>query len=379
MENNENESFENLFNESIKEDVVLDKIVTGTIIDITSKGEIFVDLGYKADGIIPRKEYSFDMDDNPSDEFKIGDSITAEILKMNDGLGNVLLSYKKNRVHQNQEKFAQKVSNGDIFEEKINQISDKGIVTKVNGIRVFIPLSLSGIRKNENLDSYVGKSIQFKVIEYEPENRKIIGSNRVITDEQKQKAEENFWNNIEVGKEYNGKVVTVNSYGAFVDLGGNTQGLLHISEITWRRNANAENYLNVGQEIQVKIKDMDKENKKIQLSYPQKEQNPWNTVADKFNLNDVVNVTIKKFMPFGAFAELEEGVEGLVHISQISDERIAKPEDKLELGQKVDAKIIGMDLDNRKIELSIREVNGTNLTDELKNVEGVTFESNNNE
>lgn len=368
----ENESFEKLYNESIKENKSLEKIITGTIINITSKGEIFVDLGYKADGIIPRDEYSFNLENNPADEFKVGDKITAEVIKKNDGTGNVLLSYKKIRIAQNQEKFAKRVSNGEIFESKINQINKKGIVTEIDGIRIFIPLSLSGIRREDNLENYQGKDIKFKVIEYQPENRKIIGSNRIITDEIKQKAEANFWNNVEIGKEYKAKVDTINSYGAFIDL-GTVHGLLHISEITWRKNANVENFLKVGQEIDVVIKEIDKENKKIQLSYPLKETNPWDKITEKYNLNDVVNVTVKKFMPFGAFAELEEGVEGLVHISQISNERVIKPEDKLEIGQKVDAKIIGMDLDKKKIELSIRDAQCVNYKEELKNIEGVTF------
>lgn len=364
MENTENESFEELYNESIKEDVVLDKTVTGKIIEITSKGEIFVDLGYKADGLIPRKEFSFNEEDDPAKEFKVGDEITADILKMNDGTGNVLLSYKRTKVKKNQEDFEKQVDAGEIFEEKINQINEKGVVVLVNGVRVFIPLSLSGIRKNENLEQYKGQSIKFKVIEFNPENRKIIGSNRIIEDEQKQKQEEEFWNNVEVGKEYRGTVATVNPYGAFVDLGG-FQGLLHISEITWRRNANAADFLKVGQDINVAIKEIDSENKKIQLSYPEKEPNPWDTITEKYNLNDVVNVTVKKIMPFGAFVELEEGIEGLVHISQISEKRIAKPDDILELGQKVDAKIIEVDLEKRKMELSIREIEGTGDVEDI--------------
>ena len=378
MENSENESFEELFNESIKNDSTLEKIVTGTIIEITSKGEIFVDLGYKADGIIPRKEYSFNMEDDPRDEFKVGDTITAEVVKMNDGTGNVLLSYKRNKISQGREKFAQSVSAGEIFESKINQINEKGIVTEVNGVRVFIPLSLSGIRKEDKLESYQGKNIQYKVIEFDPENRKVIGSNRIIEDERKQKLEADFWNNIEVGKEFTGKVATVNPYGVFVDL-GNVHGLLHVSEITWRRNANAGDFIKEGETITVVVKEFDKENKKVQLSYPNKEANPWNFVSEKYHLNDVVNVTVKKFMPFGAFVELEDGVEGLVHISQICDERIAKPEDKLQIGQKLDAKIIDMDLEKKKIELSIREVNGANLAEEVKDIEGITFEKENNE
>lgn len=373
MENSDKESFEELYNESLKE-VVLDKTVTGKIIEITSKGEIFVDLGYKADGIIPRKEFSFNEEDDPKNEFNVGDEITADILKMNDGTGNVLLSYKRTRIKKSQDDFAKKVEAGEIFEEKINQINEKGIVVLANGIRVFIPLSLSGIRKTENLESYKGKNIKFKVIEYEPENRKIIGSNRIIMDEQKQKVETEFWNNVEVGKEYKGTVATINPYGAFVDLCG-VHGLLHISEITWRRNANTEDFLKVGQEINVAIKGIDNENRKIQLSYPEKEANPWDTISERYNLNDIVNVTVKKFMPFGVFVELEEGIEGLIHISQISEKRIAKPDDVLEIGQKVDAKIIEIDLEKRKMELSIREIEGLKAEEEIVNIEGVTLNS----
>ncbi len=364
MEKADNESFEELYNNSVKE-VVLDKTVTGKIIEITSKGEIFVDLGYKADGLIPRKEYSFNEEDDPRNDFKVGDEITADIVKMNDGTGNVLLSYKRTRVKKAQEDFSKKVDAGEIFEEKINQINEKGVVVLVNGIRVFIPLSLSGIRKAENLEQYKGQKIKFKVIEYDPQNRKVIGSNRIIEDEQKQKQETEFWSSAEVGKQYKGKVVTISAYGAFVDLGG-VQGLLHISEITWKRNAKTEDFFKVGQEINVTIKSIDSETKKIQLAYPEKEANPWDSITEKYNLNDVVNVTVKKFVPFGAFVELEEGIDGLVHISQISEKRIAKPEDALEIGEKVDAKIIEIDQEKRKMELSIREIEGVGNTENIE-------------
>ena len=376
MENSENESFEDLYNESLTKKISLGEIVTGKIIEITSQGEIFVDLGYKADGIIPKSEYSFNVEDNPFDDFKVGDEITAEVLKMNDGIGNVLLSYKKTKIAQNEAEFSKKVSNGEIFSGEIKQINKSGIVTNVDGVRVFIPLSLSGIKSTDSLDNFIGQTIKFKIIEYEPENKKIIGSNRIIEDEKKQKASSSFWNSVEIGAEYSGTVVRVNPYGAFVDLGG-VQGLLHVSEITWKRNANAQDFLKENQSITVTIKDIDKETQKIQLSYPLKEANPWDTVSEKYNLNDVVKVTIKKFMSFGAFAELEDGIEGLVHISQISDERIAKPEDKLQIGQKIDAKIIGIDLDKKKIDLSIKEVQTSDWKNELTLSEGVTFESEN--
>ena len=372
------ENFEELYKESIKNDTKLDRIVTGKIINITSKGEIYVDLNYKADGIIPRSEYSFDINDNPADEFNIGDEITAEVVKMNDGVGNVLLSFKRLKEKEQRAKLEEKVKHGEIFETKISQANEKGLTTEIDGIRVFIPMSLSEIKRDENIENYIGKSIQYKIIEFMPGSRKVIGSKKIISDEKKEKEENEFWNQVQIGQEYQGVIVSINSYGVFVDIGP-VQGLLHVSDITWRRNVDINKYFKIGQVIQTTIKEIDKQNRKIKLAYPDKEPNPWNSVEDKYHKNDIIKVTIKKFMPFGAFAELEDGVEGLIHISQISDERITKPEDKLELSQKVDAKIIGIDIENKKIELSIKDVNTLNLEDELKGVEGITFNLSSNE
>lgn len=368
----EQETFEELYNESIKNDIKLEKVVTGKIVKITGDGEIYVDLGYKADGIIPKKEFSYNEDVNPADEFKIGEQITAEILKMNDGVGNVLLSYKRIRGKQDREKLANRVENNEIFNGKINQITEKGIVTEVNNLRIFIPISLSGIRKSENLEEYKGKKITFQIIEFDPENRKIIGSHKIIEDREKQIKEEEFWNAIEVGKEHKGIVVSISNYGVFVDLNG-AHGLLHNSEITWRRNADANNYFKVGQEISVLIKAVDRENKKIQLAYAEKELNPWENISNVYKVGDIVNVIIKKFVTFGAFVEMEDGIEGLVHISQISEERILKPEQKLKLGQVVEAKIINLNPENRKIEFSIKEVHSNDWKKDLSNIDGITI------
>lgn len=272
----DNKSFEELLNDSMKETSRMEKEVKGKVISISSNGEIFVDINYKADGIIPRTEYSFNVEDKPEDEFKPGDEITCQVLKWNDGEGNVLLSYKRMR-------------------KKIERI-----------------------RQEEK--------------------------------------ENDFWNNADIGKEYIGQVSSLSSYGAFVDVGG-VQGLLHISEITWERGAKASDFLKEGQEIKVKIKAIDKENKRIQFSYEGKGENPWKNI--NYNIGDIVTVTIKKIVPFGAFAEIEKGIEGLIHISQISEEKISKPEEKLEIGEKVNAKIIDIDKENEKIELSIRELIGT--------------------
>ena len=357
------ENFEEMFNKSIK-DVKLGKTITGKIIDITSKKEIIVDLGYKADGIIPYEEYSFEEGKDPNDEFKIGDTITADVLKTNDGLGNVLLSYKKIKLRTIREEFEKKVKNKEIFKEKVTDINSNGLIVDYNGLRIFIPMSLSCIPKNEDINEYKGKEIEFVVIECDFKNRKVIGSIKQIKDEEKKKLEDNFWKNVEVGKKYEGIVKSISSYGAFIEIENIAQGLLHVSEISWQRNADIHKILKENQKINVVIKELDKENKKFKLSSELKGEDPWSKVSEKYNVNDIMQVKIVRFMPFGAFAELEKGVEGLIHISQISEERITKPEEKLKLGQVINAKIIDMDLENKKIALSIKELEGTSYDPE---------------
>ena len=342
MENEKELSFEDLYNQSLKESK-LEKTVTGKIISITQTGEIFVDIHYKADGIIPKKEYSDDENANPKDEFKVGDSITADVLKQNDGLGNVLLSYKHAKIRQAKKELEKKVKQNEIIESKVEQANENGLITKIDGMRVFIPLSLSGISKNEDINTYKNKTIKYRIIEYEPKNNKIIGSIKNVLEEEKRKRQEEFWSNVEIGKEYEGTVTSLSSYGAFVDL-GEVQGLLHVSEISWDRNAKVDEILKQGEKIKVTVIDLDKENKRLKLSY---------------NIGDILKVKIVKMMPFGAFAEIEPGIEGLVHISQIAEKKITKPEDELKINQHVNAKIIDMDLQAKRIELSIKELEGT--------------------
>lgn len=340
-------SFEELLNDSFNNKKQLEKIVTGTIISITNKGEIFVDINYKADGIIPKKEFSFDENENPKDTFKVGDKISAEVLKMNDGEGNVLLSYKKIKGKIAREEFENKVNNDEIFEEKVSETNSNGLIVNYNGIRIFIPNSLSANQKD---------ILRFKIIEYNPKEHKIIGSCKKVLDEEKLRKEEAFWKSAELGKEYNGIVTSICSYGAFVEIEG-VQGLLHVSEMTWERNVSAQDILRQGQKIKVIIKNLDKENKRLQLTCNLKGKDPWEKV--NYNIGDVVKVKVVKFMNFGAFVELQKGIEGLVHISQICEQKISKPEEKLELNEEVNAKIIDFDKENKKIELSIRDLEGT--------------------
>lgn len=360
---NMEENFEELFNKSIQ-NVELGKTVTGTVISISSKNEIFVDLGYKSDGIIPYKEYTDEEGKDPRNEFKPGDEITADILKMNDGIGNILLSYKRVKQREERASFEEKIKNNEIITEKVKAINEKGLILEHSGIRIFIPYSLSGILKNEDKNSYIGREVEFVITEYG--NGRVIGSIKELQDREKTKIEEEFWVNAEEGKTYTGTVKAISTYGAFVEIEKGIQGLLHISEITWERNANPQDFLKEEEQVEVAIKELDKENKRLKLTLLSKGENPWNSVEEKYKVNDIVEVKITKLMNFGAFAELEPGVEGLIHISQISSQRIAKPEEKLTQGQVLNAKIINIDLENKKIELSVKELEGTSEDLEFK-------------
>ena len=353
----DNISFEEFISQSLK-DIKEGKTVTGKIINISSNGEIFVDIGYKADGIISKDEYSYDENTNPLDEFKQGDRITAEVLKLNDGLGNVVLSYKRSKLKLAKKEFESKVNHKCIFKEKVTEVNENGFIVNYKGIRIFIPLSLSGMLRTENIQDYLNREVRFRVIEYNEKNRKIIGSIKDVVEEEKEAKLKEFWDNVEEGKVYKGTVTSISTYGAFVDVGG-VQGLLHISEMAWGRNQKPEDILKVNEQIEVRIKQADKENRRLMLIYEKKGPNPWNKIDEKYHIGDIVTVKVVKIMPFGAFVQLEKGIEGLVHISQICEKKIARPDDVLKVGDKVNAKIIELDKETRKIELSIRELEGT--------------------
>ena len=359
MENmNENITFEELLNQTLKE-IKVGQTITGNVIEVTSKGEVFIDIGYKADGIIPANEYMLNAGETVETKFKLGDRISAVVLRLNDGLGNVLLSYNKARKEIDAKEFESKVNNNAIFKSVVADVNDKGLIVNFNTIKIFIPLSLSGIPKSIDAHTYKGKEVSYKVIEYNPEKNRIIGSIKQLLDEEKEAKSKEFWDNIAVDKMYTGTVTSISEYGAFVDLEGVVQGLLHISEMTWERDKKPKDIVSVGEEIKVKVKELDKENKRIKLVYDKKGPDPWSKVEEKYKVSDVVNVKVLNFAPFGAFVKTEKGIEGLIHISQICEKRITKPEEVLKEGQKVNAKIISIDAENKKIELSIRELEGT--------------------
>ena len=357
MANNEEQNFAELYENSLKK-LEEGTVVEGTVVDIVGD-DIFVDLGYKADGIIPKDEFSYG-DETPSSKYKAGDSISAYILKMNNGQGNILLSTKRLQRKKLQEEFEATVKADKAFEVKVVDVVKGGVIAEKGATKIFIPQGQLAERV-EDLNTCRGKNLVIKVIEYNPEKKKIVGSERKVAKELKDLKEAQTWATIEVGKVIRGTVRQLTDYGAFVDIGG-VDGLLHISEISWKVIKHPSEVLKVGQEIDVKVLSIDKDNKKISLGYRKAEDNPWANL--KIQIGDVVEGKVVSMKPFGAFVEIAEGLEGLVHISNITHKRISKPQDVLELGQTITAKVQEIDVDKKRVELSIRELEGTGSEEE---------------
>ena len=350
MANVDEQDFAELYENSLKS-LEEGSVVEGTIVDIVGD-DIFVDLGYKADGIVPRDEFSYDEEEKPQDKYKKGDKIEAYILRLNNGQGNVLLSTKRLQTKKLREEFEAKVKADEPIKVKVTSVVNGGVTATYGSVKIFIPASQLG-QKVDNLEDYRGKNIEIKVIEYNPEKKKIVGSERVLVKAAREQAESEVWAKAVEGAELEGTIREIKDYGCFVDLGG-IDGLLHVSEISWTPIHSPADVFKVGDKVKVKVLSVDKENKKISLGYRKPEDNPWLKVP--YEVGQVVEAEVVSMKPFGAFVALENGLEGLVHISNITHSRIAKPQDVLTLGQKVTAKVIEIDVDKKRIELSIREM-----------------------
>ncbi len=344
------ENFADLLEQSIKTLNTGDKVV-GTVTGI-SNTEVQVDLGTKHAGYIPYDEVSTDASVKPEDVLKVGDEIEVFVVRVNDQEGTVQLSKKKLDGLKVWDEMAKYVEEKTTIDATITEENKGGLVANVKGIRVFIPASQSGIAKGGDMSVLVGKPVQIKITEVNRARRRAIGSIRAVTSEQRKAAQEKIWSEIEVGKKYHGTVKSLTSYGAFVDIGG-VDGMVHVSELSWNRIKNPAEVVKVGDEIDVYVISFDPEKHKISLGYKTDEMNPWNQFMSKYSVGDVVEAKIVKLMTFGAFAEIIPGVDGLIHISQISDRRIGKPEDVLSEGQVVQVKITDI-AENKRISLSIR-------------------------
>lgn len=329
--------------------------VKGRIIGFNNT-EIYVDLGYKSDGIIPVGEYTDDPDFKPETHVKIGEEIEVFIVRVNDGEGNVMLSKKK----------VDSLKSADFIEEayekktpvtgKVVEITNGGIVASVKGVRVFIPASQIAEKYVKDLGEYLRQTVTVRIVEFNKQKRKIVGSQRIILAEQRVQNEGEFWGTVEVGKKYDGVVKNLMDFGAFVDIGG-VDGLVHVSELSWTKVKHPSEVLKVGDKVQVTVLEFDKDKKRISLGLKKDEENPWFKAAEKFKAGDVIKGNVVRLVPFGAFVELEKGLDGLVHISQISNIRIAKPGDVLQIGQEVEARVMEVNTETKKISLSIKDVN----------------------
>ncbi|MCJ7856742.1 bifunctional 4-hydroxy-3-methylbut-2-enyl diphosphate reductase/30S ribosomal protein S1 [Lachnospiraceae bacterium NSJ-143] len=331
-------------------------IVTGTVIQISNE-EVSVNLGYKSDGIITRGEYSSDVNALPSKELKVGDKIEVFVVRVNDGDGNVLLSRKRIESMKGFDDIQKAYDEKTPVEGKVTEVVKGGIIAVVNGVRVFIPSSQVSNRFVDDLNVFKGQTISFNIIELDKSKRRIIGGRKALIEKEAQAKREAVFATLEVGKKITGTVSRLTDFGAFVNLGG-IDGLIHISEMSWGRITNPREVLKEGDEVEVVVLDINKEKGKISLSLKNVTPNPWLSAAEKYPAGSIVEGKVVRMVPFGAFVELEVGVDGLVHISQIANKHVVKPEDELKIGDIIKVKVLEVNTESKKISLSKKEADG---------------------
>ena len=348
----EAENFAKLLEETEVKNLHTGAIVTGTVSHV-SDTELQLDLGAGVTGYIKADRVSDDPSVKLTESFKVGDVIEAKVIRVSDIEGVAELDKRRVDSGKNWEKIVAAKEEAAVLEATVADVVKGGVIVFVNGTRVFIPASQTGVPKDGDLAPLKGQTVKFKIIEVKEQGHKAIGSIRVVLREERRAAEESFWGEIEEGKIYTGVVKSMTSYGAFVDLGG-VDGMVHTTELSWKHIKSPAEVVSVGETITVFVKSFDREKRRISLGYKTEDTNPWFIFTGKYQVGDVVPVKIVSMMPFGAFAEIVDGVDGLIHISQIAMTRIGKPEDVLEIGQSVDAKIIEIDNEREKVSLSIR-------------------------
>lgn len=345
------ENFEQLLDESFKT-LNTGDVVKGIITSI-SPNEIHVDIDSKVTGILAYDDITDDPLLDVAATFKVGDEIEAVVTRVSDADGVATLSKKKIDNENNWHSIVKAYEDGEILTGKIVETMEKGLIIVVHGMKVFIPASHSGLPRGADLSTLRGTVQRVKIIEVNEQRKRAVASIREVLKAERKEKEAAFWQTIEAGKQYEGVVKSFMPYGAFIDLGG-VDGMVHLSELSWQRIKHPSEVLNIGDTVTVYVKDFDPDAKRISLGYKTEETDPWRLFESKYAEGDIVSVKILNMMPFGAFAEIIPGADGLIHISQIADHRIANPAEVLSKGQVVDAKIIGIDYDHKKISLSIR-------------------------
>ncbi len=342
-------SFEQMLEESFKT-IRNGEVVEGTVIDV-KPDEIILNIGYKSDGIITRNEYTNEPNVDLTTVVKVGDTLEAKVVKVNDGEGQVLLSYKRLAAEKGSKRLEEAYENQEILKAKVSQVLAGGVCVIVDETRVFIPASLVSDTYEKDLTKFKDQEIEFVITEFDPRKRRIIGNRKTLLVAKKAELQKELFSKIKVGDVIEGTVKNVTDFGAFIDLGG-VDGLLHISEMSWGRVENPKKVFTVGQQVRVFIKSIN--DTKIALSMKFEDENPWNGAAEKYAVGNVVKGKVARMTDFGAFVELDPGVDALLHVSQISHEHVEKPSDVLKIGQEVEAKIVDFNEADKKISLSIK-------------------------
>lgn len=332
--------------------------VTATVEAVNANG-ILVSLGAKQTGVVALADLTDDPTKKPSDIVSVGDEIELIVTKVNEQDGIVTLSKKKLDEQAGFDKIIQAKEEGTVLEAVVKNVVKGGVVVSCNGVRVFIPASLTGLPRNADLDQLLKKKVSFKIIEAGENRRRAVGSIKAVANAQKEEAKANFWANAKVGDVFTGKVKSITSFGAFVDLGG-IDGMVHISELSWKRIKHPSEVVSIGDTLEVYIKDLNQEENRISLGYKKPEDNPWEIFKANYNEGDIVKVTVVSITSFGAFARIIDGIDGLIHISQLADRKVENVKDVLSVGDEVDAKIISVNFDEKRVSLSIRAVSAEN-------------------
>ena len=362
-------TFEQMLEESFKT-IHTGEVIEGTIIDV-KPDEAILNIGYKSDGILTRNEYTNTANVDLTTVLKTGDKLEVKVLKVNDGDGQVLLTYKRLAADRGSKRIEEAFNNKEVLTAKVTQVLDGGICAVVEEIRIFIPASLVSDSYEKDLTKYAGQEISFVISEYNPKRRRYIGDRRQLIVAQKAEMQKELLGRIKEGDIVEGTVKNVTDFGAFIDLGG-ADGLLHISEMSWGRVENPKKVFKVGDQVDVLIKEI--ADTKIALSFKFDNANPWKDAAEKYAVGNVVTGVVARMTDFGAFVELETGVDALLHVSQIAKEHIEKPSDVLKTGDEVTAKVVDFNEDDKKISLSIKALLAPDAPTEESNADVVSVD-----
>ena len=342
-------TFEQMLEESLKT-IRNGEVVDGTVIDV-KPDEIVLNIGYKADGIITRSEYTNDSNADLTTMVSVGDPMTVKVLKVNDGEGQVLLTYKRLAAEKGNERLKEAYENHEVLKAPVTQILGGGLSVVVDEARVFIPASLVSDTYEKDLSKYQDQEIEFVISEFNPRRNRVIGDRRQLLVAEKAEKQKELFEKLHVGDTVEGVVKNVTDFGAFIDLGG-VDGLLHISEMSWGRVENPKKVFKVGDELKVLVKDI--HDTKIALSLKFPESNPWANAVEDYAVGTVITGKVARMTDFGAFVELAPGVDALLHVSQISKAHVDKPSDVLKVGEEVTAKIVDLNEAEKKISLSMK-------------------------